>query len=759
MYVNIGKSVNIIAQVKNDPQPILTWSTDDVTIAKVDNGNVTGLDYGKTVVTATYIDSKNEKHTASANVIVGDGDPNITLTDVSFKDGDLFMPLNDTYQIALVLTPSRGYVESEKFTSSNTRVVTVDSHGLVKSVGEGEAVVTCDVNNGQFKKELRVYVSRDYTRKEIIITPEKITFDGELRKIKVGTIERLSYSLEPSNADPDKLIWTSSDEKVVTVENGKIKGIAEGRAIVTVSSVNGAKDRIDVEVESDIVEVTDINVAITDVNLTVGQSQIIVPIISPDNASNKALSYTSLDSTVAYVVPNETGTQATITGLAAGYTTIVIRSSNGIEKKVYVTVTGSNNSGNSGNQGGSSDGGGNSSTIVVRVNGEVPAKTCTGQELKYYDKPTVKITLNGGIGSIKYCYSTSGNCTPTLSSTSTTSFTITGKGVYTLRIKKFDKSGNEIESSDGGNYNNGALEYYINTKAAGEKCSSSGGSTSSTCASITTQTECLARSSNGCAWNSTTRKCYLKTTHSCGTNQTWSAVQNKCVCITGYVMNSLGTCSPSGTTKPGTTPVATPKVTATPAPTPAPTTVIGTPATITITDKGINDGQKKTNFNLEGPAGTTYAFNVSANKDGKFTSKIISGTDCIAFTQSGFAGPITSVAGQKYGIAVKRVDNTKTCSGTVRITYTTTGNAVSTKDIKINVAAVDAAGPKWTCKAIGSVSTVCSYSRYTSKAYMEYSLNTGSTTGTTAYGCVSVYASQCGVGAGSCYQKYQCTKS
>jgi hypothetical protein len=94
IYVNVGKSFNLIAQVKNDSKAEITWSVEDPTVVKVDNGNVTGLDYGNTKVTATYIDSKNNKHTATRNVTVGDGDPNVTLTDVSFKDGDLYMPRN-----------------------------------------------------------------------------------------------------------------------------------------------------------------------------------------------------------------------------------------------------------------------------------------------------------------------------------------------------------------------------------------------------------------------------------------------------------------------------------------------------------------------------------------------------------------------------------------------------------------------------------------------------------------------------------------
>ena len=478
--IPLGYSQQFSADVKDYPREKVTISVEDENIAKADNGNVVALNYGKTKVIATYIDSKEKKYTTECELIVADGDTSQKLVNVAFKEGDLFMPVNETYQIALVLTPSRGYVHNKEYTSSNERVVTVDNTGLVTSVGEGEATISVNVNDGQFRKELKVYVSRDFTKNEIIVTPTKITFDGELRKVKVGSNEKLSYTVTPENADQEKLTWKSDDESVVTVDGGRINAIKEGHARITVSSINGQSAVIDIEVESDVVAVTDISLSSTDIYLTAGQSQTITPTISPDNASNKALSYTSMDSSVAMVVPNDTGTSATITGLNAGSTTIAIASVDGkVEKRINVTVTGSQSSNN--NNGGSS-GGGNSATIKVRINGDMPDKSCNGQSLKFYSNPNVTITLNGGIGEVKYCYSTS-ICTPSTSAKSNTSFTISGSGLYILRIKKFDKSGNEIASSDSGNYYDGALEYYINTKGDGVTCTRASSSSTTTSSS------------------------------------------------------------------------------------------------------------------------------------------------------------------------------------------------------------------------------------------------------------------------------------
>ena len=463
VFVLLGKSTNLVASVKNDPKAEITWSVEDETIVKVDNGNVTGLDYGKTKVMATYIDGKNEKHTAYKEVTVAKGDSNVTLTDVSFKDGDLFMPLNSTYTIALTLTPSTGYVESEKFTSSDTSVVTVDNKGLVTAVGEGSATIVFDVNNGQFRKELNVYVDREYNRTEIIVTPSRIMLDGELRKIKVGTVDKLSYTVEPSNADSGKLIWSSSDENIVTVENGRIKGISEGMAVVTVSALNGTQDRIDVEVESDIVQVTDINLSVSDIYLTVGQSQSIIPIISPANASNKALSYTSIDSSVAVVSPNGTGTQATITGINQGNTTIVIKSSNNIEKRVHVIVSSGSQGGSSGGSG--SGGGGSTTNQGFKITSKDAnwEKTHEGFIVQSHEKTDgnaatapVEINVQKTSSSVSklvvlVCtYPASSSCGSLYryETTDSVTFTLRNNGDYVIRVEEYNSSNTLTRTTD-----------------------------------------------------------------------------------------------------------------------------------------------------------------------------------------------------------------------------------------------------------------------------------------------------------------------
>ena len=342
----VGASTNLKATVENDPKATIKWSIDDSNVASIDGGNtvnIKGESIGKTKLTATYTNDRlDEPITKSKEVTVIEGDASIKLESVEFKKGDLYMPVGAKYKIKPVIKPTKARIDSKEYTSSDENVVVVDNNGEVTAVGEGTATITLNVNGEEFVKELQVYVDRSQTKTEIIVTPTEIMLNGEVIKIKMGETHKLKYTVAPEEADTEKLIWKSSDDSIVSVDvDGKIKGIKEGTATITVKAVNGQKDSIDVEVDKDIVEVTSINLTSGDIYLTEGQSITITPIVSPNNASNKTLSFRSLNESIAMSQENETGTQSTIIGISAGTTAIVITSTNNIETRVNVIVSSS----------------------------------------------------------------------------------------------------------------------------------------------------------------------------------------------------------------------------------------------------------------------------------------------------------------------------------------------------------------------------------------------------------------------------------
>lgn len=70
------------------------------------------------------------------------------------------------------------------------------------------------------------------------VAVKQITLPSAVRMVEGGTLT-LEVGCEPSNATDKNFSWKSSNTKVVTVKNGKIKAIKKGKATVTVKSSNG----------------------------------------------------------------------------------------------------------------------------------------------------------------------------------------------------------------------------------------------------------------------------------------------------------------------------------------------------------------------------------------------------------------------------------------------------------------------------------------------------------------------------------------
>ena len=67
-----------------------------------------------------------------------------------------------------------------------------------------------------------------------------VTLDNDLL-LFVGETATLTVSIMPSNAHNQNVSWESSDLSVATVNNGKVTGIIQGKAIITVITENGGK--------------------------------------------------------------------------------------------------------------------------------------------------------------------------------------------------------------------------------------------------------------------------------------------------------------------------------------------------------------------------------------------------------------------------------------------------------------------------------------------------------------------------------------
>ena len=226
-----------------------------------------------------------------------------------------------------------------KFAINDSSVARIDNTNIVGlKYGKTTIVATYDAgNNNIIRKEKEVIVADGDPNNPI----SNVSFLDNDLQMSINEVYYLKYDIVPSNGYVESKRITSSDTSIVTVDDsGKLTAVGVGYATVTIDINNGRFTKnINVSVADGNVAVTDIKLDITDLPLTVGQVQTIIPEVLPAEAKDKTLSYSSNNVSVVTTTPSADTSSVSILAVAEGTAVVTIRSVNGIEKNINVTVT------------------------------------------------------------------------------------------------------------------------------------------------------------------------------------------------------------------------------------------------------------------------------------------------------------------------------------------------------------------------------------------------------------------------------------
>lgn len=90
-------------------------------------------------------------------------------------------------------------------------------------------------------REITVTGDDTYTAKfEIFYPVTNITLDKTELSLSIGDSETLTATIEPNNATNKTVTWSSNNEAVATVDNGKVTAVMEGTATITVTAQDGS---------------------------------------------------------------------------------------------------------------------------------------------------------------------------------------------------------------------------------------------------------------------------------------------------------------------------------------------------------------------------------------------------------------------------------------------------------------------------------------------------------------------------------------
>ena len=195
-----------------------------------------------------------------------------------------------------------------------------------KGIGQTEVIITTP---GGVNYSFTVIV-KEVEPVEIILTNA-----NPRQRIEVGTPCTLDVSWNPENTTIKELEWSSSNNEVIQIdEEGNLIAVGVGTAEITAIHKSGVSATLLITVEPTLVTKIEVTSSLDDLlKMHVGDKHSLITEVFPENATDKTLSFSTSDESVALVT--NTGE---ITAVGIGSTTITITSQDGPKQSISVTV-------------------------------------------------------------------------------------------------------------------------------------------------------------------------------------------------------------------------------------------------------------------------------------------------------------------------------------------------------------------------------------------------------------------------------------
>ena len=163
-----------------------------------------------------------------------------------------------------------------------------------------------------------------------------VTLDKSTLSLEEGATDNLVATVAPSTATNKAVSYASSNTDVATVDgNGQVTAVASGTANIEVTTEDGGKTATStVTVTAKQIPVTGVTLDKPTLSLQVGATETLNATVEPNDASYKAVGFTSSDDTVA-TVDND----GLVTAVAPGTADITVESIADGSKTAKCTLT------------------------------------------------------------------------------------------------------------------------------------------------------------------------------------------------------------------------------------------------------------------------------------------------------------------------------------------------------------------------------------------------------------------------------------
>lgn len=301
----------------------VTWESLNPKVASVSQkGKVKGIKGGAAIITAT---SEDGNYLATCLVTVVEPVTNVKLNYKSYKLG-----IGKTVTLKATVTSNSASNNKVKWSTSNSKIATVNSAGKVKGKKLGTCTITAKVTDGTKKKATcKIKVVRQVT---------SMSMNKSVLTVVVNKTAKLSVKVKPSNATYKNANWSSSNSEVAIVDSkGNVTGISVGNCTITAAAKDNSKKKVTCYVNViKAIPTSSILLAAKDLVMIKGQSQMLSYTVTPADHTDK-IYFASDNKSVATI----SGT-GKIYARRTGAATITVTSDSGKQTTVSVTVIGLN---------------------------------------------------------------------------------------------------------------------------------------------------------------------------------------------------------------------------------------------------------------------------------------------------------------------------------------------------------------------------------------------------------------------------------
>lgn len=299
----------------------LKWYSSDEKIAKVSSkGVVTGVGSGTVNIICTTVDGG---YSSICTVTVK---RKVEVENIVLSATKKNIWVSGTYILSASVLPAKATFKDVKFKSSNTKVATVTSDGVVYGVAPGKANITVSSVDNSFVSQICKITVR--------VKTTSVKLNKSSMTVYIGKQKTLVPTVFPLNASDKSVKWKSSDSKIASVNSdGTVTGKKTGKVVITCTTNSGGYVATCTVKVKKYINTKSVSLNKLTCSVYAGRKYSLVATVLPENASSKKLKWKSSDKKVATIDAN-----GVVTGVSKG-TAIITCTTKDTGKKATCEVT------------------------------------------------------------------------------------------------------------------------------------------------------------------------------------------------------------------------------------------------------------------------------------------------------------------------------------------------------------------------------------------------------------------------------------